>query len=222
MVRMTPEQFTQRAARLKQAWEETNSTPERQAQLAADDDMRAGHARYARETRLIGMGIPLIFAHDILSEKFQPNELDQKLDEFDGGLRSILILAGGVGTMKTSAACRWLDRAGGRFFTAHDVAHASTLEGSWDKLLNSAHLVIDDLGAERETASGWVIEKVRAILEKRHSMGTPLVITTNLSKPVFVRRYGDDGGRLVDRLKQCGEWFDVPVFQSMRQRPEAT
>lgn len=214
---VTPQHFRERVARLRSEWESTHASPEWQQrnQEAAHD--AAAHARWVARDRLVSLGIPLIHVEDILGDKWQPTAIDGQLHAFDAGSRSVLILAGGVGTMKTYSACKWLAAHGGRFIHATDMAHASTFDGDWGATKGASHLVIDDIGTEIASKSEWVIGKVREVLEHRVANKLPTVLTTNLTKPNFVSRYGDEGGRLIDRLKMAANWYDVPVFASQRK-----
>lgn len=209
--------FRARIEKLREGWGTVQASAEYQRAEHERELDRQAHAKWLAKDRLLAMGIPLIHALDILEGRYPGNEVDAHVAEFDGGKRAILFLAGGVGSTKTSAACRWLARHGGRFVHVHDLAHASTFDAGWDRVKDARRLVIDDLGCEVASKSEWVLGKVREVLEARTQECAPCIVTTNLSRRAFVDRYGDDGGRLVDRLRVSGEWFDVPVFGSQRK-----
>ena len=217
---MVTGQFRDRIAKLRSGWDDLQATPDYQERERQAELDRQAHAKWLAKDRLTAMGIPLIHALDIVEGRHDGNAVDEHVAAFAAGKRPVLFLAGGVGSTKTSAACRWLAARGGRFVHVHDLAHASTFDGDWDRTKDARHLVIDDLGCEVTSKSEWVLGKVREVIEHRTQDLRPLVITTNLSKPKFVERYGDAGGRLIDRLRVSAEWFDVPVYTSQR-KPEA-
>ena len=77
-------------------------------------------------------------------------------------------------------------------------------------------LVIDDLGAEPQDASGWGTATILAILDKRYESASRTLVTTNLTGAQLVARYGSDGGRLLDRMRETGTWVSL-AGESMRK-----
>lgn len=67
-------------------------------------------------------------------------------------------------------------------------------------LKNASLLVLDDLGAENNTA--WSKEKIYEIIDARYRDGKPCIITTNLTREGLKKRLtGDDGiSRTYDRI----------------------
>ena len=141
----------------------------------------------------------------------------QRAREFIVKRKSILVLAGGVGTGKTSAATWVALEAGGRapaFLRASEVESRGRYDcelRSW--LRGRTMLVLDDLGAEVLDGKGVFrsfFDEVVDVLYGDHKL---LVITTNLrarreslaGEPQFVERYGD---RVVSRMRQSGSWAD--------------
>ena len=96
---------------------------------------------------------------------------------------------GTVGTGKTyTAACianELMNRLQSVIMTSfvrilQDVQNPKIDESSYIHRLNSVKLlIIDDLGTERDT--GYAIEKVYNIIDRRSLSGKPLILTTNLS-----------------------------------------
>lgn len=52
-------------------------------------------------------------------------------------------------------------------------------------------LVLDDLGKEYRTASGWAENEFDALLRRRHSIGLPTIITTNVPLGNWGEVYGE-------------------------------
>jgi DNA replication protein DnaC len=52
-------------------------------------------------------------------------------------------------------------------------------------------LVLDDLGKEYRTASGWAENEFDALLRRRHSLGLPTIITTNVPLGNWGEVYGE-------------------------------
>lgn len=61
-------------------------------------------------------------------------------------------------------------------------------------------LIIDDLGAERDTDYTW--EKVMNVIDARYRAGLPIIITTNLGPKDFVDRADIRRQRVFSRLKE--------------------
>lgn len=64
-------------------------------------------------------------------------------------------------------------------------------------------LVLDDLGAEQLSGSGWVEDRLYQIIGERHDEALPTVFTSNLSLPELAQRIGE---RTVWRIAEsCGK-----------------
>lgn len=68
-------------------------------------------------------------------------------------------------------------------------------------------LVIDDLGAERDTEFTW--EKVMNVIDARYRAGLPLIITTNLGPKDFTDRGDIRRQRVFSRLKEMCVCLEV-------------
>lgn len=68
-------------------------------------------------------------------------------------------------------------------------------------------LVIDDLGAERDTEFTW--EKVTAVIDARYRAGLPLIITTNLEPKDFTDQGDIRRQRVFSRLKEMCVCLEV-------------
>lgn len=152
---------------------------------------------------------------------------------------SFLLLAGPVGTGKTTEAAWFLDapctcreqdpftnelrtitrERKGRFVTAPELVKASAFDGEfWRGLEDTPRLVIDDLGTERLDAPGQALANLSHLLSTRHAEQAPTLITLNLTRAQFEARYcAHDGGRLRDRLAEAGWWCEL-TGPSLRRR----
>jgi DNA replication protein DnaC len=85
-------------------------------------------------------------------------------------------------------------------------------------------LLIDDLGVDRITDSGFAVEETQGLIEDRHTMGLRTIITTNMSLAGLEQywhmekyeKYGfQPGARIVSRLKG---WYKVVHVAGIDQR----
>ena len=78
-----------------------------------------------------------------------------------------------------------------------DETEASLVEGLYGDApdhLNVKILVLDDLGKEYRTASGWAENTFDALLRARFNAGLPTIITTNYSLDKWDDMYGESMG----------------------------
>jgi DNA replication protein DnaC len=151
--------------------------------------------------------------------------LDQPLDtpalrlarSFAEGRKRVLVLAGGTGAGKTTAAT-WYALAG--ISTAPAFVRAGELEarGRYDKELRAwlrsrSLLVVDDIGAEVLDGKGVFGSLLDEIVDAFYGDRKPLILTTNLAQrrkdaggePQFIERYGE---RIASRMREVGRWGD--------------
>jgi DNA replication protein DnaC len=124
-----------------------------------------------------------------------------------------ICFVGSTGTGKTHLACAVLAKAIDRSIPSLFVTVPSLLErirqayrddvdsDLLPRAQNAAFLVLDDLGAEKPT--GWVQEKLFALVNHRYSMELPTVVTTNLMPDELSERIGQ---RTVSRLAESCRW----------------
>lgn len=181
--------------------------------------VRAQSARRERLDRLQRRGVPKRLWDSLL----EPKETDAlRVAREWASKRSplFLVLAGGIGVGKTfAAAAAVAESDGGRFVKAIEIARAGQFnEEFWDKVHYAGLLAIDDLGTEPLDEKGWALAGLHALFDRRYDDARPTVITTNLPLDAFMARYGTDGGRLRDRLRECGRWVNL-AGESMRRAP---
>lgn len=124
-----------------------------------------------------------------------------------------LIFAGSPGRLKTSLAVAVMQevmKQGDNVFFISMPELLDTLEGLSrnrnreelvkfeEKIRNVKLLVLDDFGAEYP--SGWVLNKVDAIITARYNNLKPIIITTNLAPAEMKERYVS---RVIDRLRSA-------------------
>lgn len=84
-----------------------------------------------------------------------------------------------------------------------------------DALNRYALLVLDDLGTERRSESGYMQEMIYTIVDKRVRSGLPMIVTTNLSMDEIKHPKEIDYKRIYDRIMEK----TVPVeVNGMNQR----
>lgn len=192
----------------------------------AERDRAAREALEAKEARyrfLAAAGVPH-HLHDLLVEAHRIEERSPVVEVRrwlrDGCRPAFLILAGGKGVGKTSAACLAISERGGRRMRARELAAASDFDlGFMASLERASLLVVDDLGTESLDAGGWALGRIVGLLDARHEADAPTVITTNLTQADFLARYDVGGGRLRDRLRESARWINVPGESLRRTAP---
>lgn len=124
-----------------------------------------------------------------------------------------LILTGSAGRMKTTFAVAIMQEAMRQGERAYFVsmpelldrlismsrnADPKELQTFTQKINHTGLLVLDDFGAEYP--SGWVLNKVDAIITRRYNYLLPTIITSNLKPDEMKGRYV---ARVVDRLRSA-------------------
>lgn len=130
----------------------------------------------------------------------------------------IVVIAGGVGCGKTTAAAWWLAsraaprppafvQAGpARFVDAPTMATTSRFGDRRGELYAASALVLDDLGAEYMDAKGYFHSELDALVNRRYDDLLPLAITTNLPAAEFLERYGQ---RVRERIREHGKFIAI-------------
>ncbi len=133
----------------------------------------------------------------------------------------MLLLAGGVGTGKTTAAS-WL--ALGRDDERPGFIRAGELErrGRYDRTLlpwlkERTSLVIDDLGVELLDSKGVFISLLDEVIDAAYGRRRIVVITTNLTFDELGQRYGS---RVLSRFEQVGVAASCGMRDLRKERPD--
>lgn len=138
-----------------------------------------------------------------------------------------LLLAGGTGSGKTTAAVETLRLARSPFYGYDSngtvfaswqydsrkglFVSATTLEEHapwtddgeelWKRVKKVPLLVVDDLGAESQNEKGPFLSAFQELVRHRHAEELRMVITTNVDGTTFKKRYGS---RILDRITEKG------------------
>ena len=134
-----------------------------------------------------------------------------------------LLLIGDVGTGKTYAACEVANALideGYSVLVTNFARILNTLQGTFEKqqyideLSDYSLLVIDDLGAERNTE--YSAEQVFNVIDARYRSGKPMIITSNLSLEKIKNPPDTESKRIYDRIiERC---FPIEITGKSRRR----
>lgn len=137
----------------------------------------------------------------------KPSEALEAVQQWLTSGKAWLVLLGGTGTGKTTAAA-W---AIGEVIRQKETADARTAsrlsrmsgfdEGAreLERLSGVTLLVVDDVGAEAQTA--WGAGLLSELLDNRHQGFKKTILTSNLGQEQFKARVGE---RMVDRIREDG------------------
>lgn len=100
------------------------------------------------------------------------------------------------------------------------ISRVSEKFGGDQKYIDSLNrfdlLIIDDLGAERDTEFTW--EKVMNVIDARYRAGLPIIITTNLGPKEFTDRSDVRRQRVFSRLKEMCVCLEVKGMDRRGQK----
>lgn len=117
-----------------------------------------------------------------------------------------LVITGDVGTGKSTAAA-WIvasTQDNALWLSARMVDDLERWKPVSELAYRVGLLVVDDLGTERESESGWSTDTLGGLLVDRLDSGRRTVVTTNLTGPNIVKRYGDRLRSRLSRRPQVG------------------
>ncbi len=191
---------------------ENNPTPEmleRRAEYEREErDRKEEKARMALESALRDSQAPARSARIVLSGEAKETRAMAAVRSFMASSGSSLVLAGGKGCGKSTAAvwaiAHLLD---GHFRYAGELAGLSRDDDERRKITRSRLLVIDDLGVEYLDDKGWFAAFFDEVIVRRHDNELKTIITTNLPRAKFQGRYRSE--RVLDRLA-TGMFIEIP------------
>lgn len=189
--------------------------PRRQVAVLAEEQREK---RRQLRRQLKASGVPLLDLENIIDrDPLETPSVAAIRQIFEQTPKPILvILSGGIGCGKTSAAVWWLGQVGGgEFVTAIDFAAISDFDKDAQARLRSTHLVLDDLGVEYMDKNGKLLSALDGLMNHRYGDKLPTVATTNLKWGEFRARYGV---RIADRIRQLGVFVEV-AGASLRRKP---
>lgn len=206
--------------------QERKEAEEEQKRIA---EMREKARLDAIRSRRIRIGIPQR-AWSTLDAPAETAAMAAAMEFALKGPETLLVLAGGVGCGKSIAAWAAAEefakaaeerrgngfgampcsRPDARTLKAIDLARAGSFDREfWDALEEPRLLIIDDLGTEPLDEKGWALANLLALLDTRYDALSKTILTTNLPMPRFRARYCEDGGRLLDRLREVGAFMEI-------------
>ena len=135
-----------------------------------------------------------------------------------------LVMCGGTGSGKTFAAYYALAYAAasgyqqGMLKVSRELATwAIHYREDFEYLVHENRLlVIDDVGAEHKSASGWAESVFEDLISYRELHRLPTIITTNLAKDDFGKAFGE---RVLSRITGWGWYMQVSSAPDLRKPP---
>jgi DNA replication protein DnaC len=161
--------------------------------------------------------LPTRYADATVTDPLVDRWVRDLVEESLGGMRNqypvirtgrSLVLAGNAGRGKSWQAwgalralsvsgvfCRWQFVTASDMFASLRPRHGVDAEDVFDDLVGAAVLVIDDLGAAKDSA--WTEDALARVIDRRSKWVRPTVITTNVPPPMFGEKFGH---RVASRL----------------------
>jgi DNA replication protein DnaC len=210
--------FSRLLAKLEaEAPEQRAERDRRDAELLAERDQRARRSYATLHMHPGGFPAPLVeaaFELDAGDARDTPAMVRARAfrDVDVPAGRTLLVLSGGVGCGKTTAAA-WVVATQRfhqpRFMRAATFARTSRYDAAASSAWSRAGaLVLDDLGAEYVDAKGSFLVDFDELLDTYYADRRPLIITTNLGTEDFRDRYGGRDGRIASRIREAGAWVN--------------
>lgn len=198
----------------EEEWREHDRRIAEQRQIEERAAMRDKLER--RREALLAAGCPAAIVQAIPAVDREASAI-RELASFSQDDHRIRVLAGGVGTGKTTAAVLWLAMHGGlrpRFLTAMDLLRPGLYDRKATEAWKQAtSVVLDDLGTEYMDGNGAASVIMDEFVNHFANGHARLVITTNLPLRALSERYG---ARVHSRILGSGRW--QPVIGPDRRR----
>ena len=174
------------------------------------------HDRERNWKGLAARGFPERLLDAVLEGELERTEAVGAALEFVQSPLTFLILLGGKGTGKTTAACVAGSRVkGSRFMKSHKVTRLDRFDdAAMSEVEKAPLLVIDDLGVEYMDVKGEAASRFDALLDERYDARRKTVITSNMNAADFTARYGV---RIADRFREAGMVVNL-TGESMRKK----
>ncbi len=170
---------------------------------------------------LLGWGVPKRHARLVTQDSLRESRALEVVRQE----ALFVVLAGGVGNGKTTAAAWWIAQGEPPpiqpvFASAFELQQVDRFSPDrTNAIVMAGRLVIDDLGVEYADEKGAFQTLFDYVINKRWANELPLVITTNLTAPEFCRRYGE---RNIDRLQDLGGVFVELSQPTLRGKDQET
>ena len=182
---------------------------------AAERDAVAEREKH--RARLASWGVPLKDLERVTCDELKPTQALTHAREHEKGDAPLLVLCGGAGCGKTTAAVWWIAQPGPVspylpldspvFLPAFRLQRLSRFNDAEMRRVELARrLVIDDLGLEYMDDKGAFVSFFDGVLDARYRNNLPLLITTNLQGRELAIRYK---GRVADRLRESGRVYNI-------------
>lgn len=185
---------------------ELEATDSFRALMAELERASAAHHRDERFRWLAGRGLPVKDVELIVDGLIEETEPCARLQASRERGDWLIAVSGGLGIGKTTALAWWLaQHRDPRFLRSRQLERMSRYDAiEMSALEQVGALGLDDLGAEFADSKGNFSSMLDGLVDARYSNGLRTAITTNLSLEQFRSSYG---GRVLDRLKECGAWY---------------
>lgn len=180
--------------------------------------------RASREAAWEGLGIPrrlfMLLRSSVTGvpeggAMFRPTKALEAVGRFlsPSDEKTFLVLAGGEGNGKTTAAAWAAAFHGGRVAKAIDVIRAGMFPDDpsfLPSLWRARVLVLDDLGAEPLDGKDYGLASVVDLVDRRYDAARKTIVTTNSTLEEFRSRYGTGPGlRLWVRFREAGRFLEI-------------
>lgn len=206
----------------REAWDRFAEVERAQVAEETAEKERAEKELHETCARAVAWGIPVKDAERIARGDLEVTTALNHCRAFRGSAKTLLVLCGGEGCGKTTAAAWWLmqPKQGHRYLEVKPPKFVTAGQLSlWPRFDRDARaeldlarcLVIDDVGLEYDDTKGAFRGLFREVTHERHNKSLPTVITTNIPGHVFSR------SRVETRYQRARDFFGDPFRGRLRQ-----